>query len=214
MVPSEKTFLFLLTAGPFNQRCSNHWQGTALASSKHGLHPSYLIIFSSCVTMLLSCSSTKLQGSERHREECVSLLVFDLSLLLFAMLSEGNCKSPILGDRIIESFRCDEISKVTLRDELQTEGQGENTLLLGAKKWDECDHKTAAGKRKGISNAIRVSKGRRSSETCIKWKWQSGPCPKARDSPPPQPSHPAAFPTPPPQPDEWPAVGSSWISPP
>lgn len=37
--------------------------------------------------------------------------------------------------------------------------------------------------------------------------------PKAGTAPP-QPSHPAAFPTPPPQPDEWPAVGSSWISPP
>lgn len=87
---SKKTFLFLLTAGPFNQRCSNHWRDSALASSKHGLHPSYLITFSSCATMLLSCSRTKLQGNERHREERVSLLMFGLSLLLFAMISEGK----------------------------------------------------------------------------------------------------------------------------
>lgn len=143
MMPSfflQKDISLFAHWGPFNQRCSNHWQDIALASPKRGLHLSYLI-FSSCATVLLNCSSTRLQGSERHREECVPLLMFDLSLLLFAMISEGNCKSPILGARIIESFRCDEISKVMMKDKLQTEGQGANTLLLGAKKWDECDHK-------------------------------------------------------------------------
>lgn len=59
--------------------------------------------------------------------------MFDFSLLLFAMLSEGNCKSPILGDRIIESFRCDEISKVTLRDEIQTERRGKH-VAAGSKE--------------------------------------------------------------------------------
>lgn len=45
-------------------------------------------------------------GIEKHREQHVSPLFFELGQLLLAVISEGNCKSPTPGDAERQASNC------------------------------------------------------------------------------------------------------------
>lgn len=104
-------------------------------------------LFSAHVKVLVNCLSLKLLGSEKHREQHVSPLFFELGQLLLAVISEGNCKSPTPGDAERQASNC---------------RTGRKHALLGAENGINAITKKAAVKRRRIV-CTHVLKGRKSS---------------------------------------------------